>query len=235
VTESEWRESTHLFGLLEYAYRKVSGRRLLSYALFWVDQTRHLLPDRLGQRVDHYRALAADPTRSVKHASGTNGASRALNFASSSATEHAIDAAEELLHGDWVTAVLVSGRAIAQDRVYGPRVAPSHAQPAHELRVRFWAAADRVVSEQLFSLRCALGNPFRSPVCAPQWLTSTVLALAQVIDAGDLSALPILADALQEAGCDNEEVLNHCRGPGPHLCGCWVANLVLGKQFGETL
>ena len=41
--------------------------------------------------------------------------------------------------------------------------------------------------------------------------------------------MPILADALQDAGCDDEAVLAHCRGAGPHVRGCWVVDLVLGK------
>ena len=48
------------------------------------------------------------------------------------------------------------------------------------------------------------------------------------IEEGRLPA--ILADALQEAGCDNPDVLAHCRGPGPHVRGCWVVDLVLGKE-----
>jgi hypothetical protein len=43
--------------------------------------------------------------------------------------------------------------------------------------------------------------------------------------------MPILADALQDAGCDNEEVLDHCRAAdGVHVRGCWVVDLVLGKS-----
>ena len=41
--------------------------------------------------------------------------------------------------------------------------------------------------------------------------------------------MPILADALQDAGCDNDDILNHCRDDGPHVRGCWVVDLVLGK------
>ena len=40
----------------------------------------------------------------------------------------------------------------------------------------------------------------------------------------------ILADALQDAGCGNADILNHCRGDGPHVRGCWVVDLVLGKE-----
>ena len=42
--------------------------------------------------------------------------------------------------------------------------------------------------------------------------------------------LPILADALEEAGCGDAEILAHCRGPGPHVRGCWAVDLVLGKE-----
>jgi hypothetical protein len=71
--------------------------------------------------------------------------------------------------------------------------------------------------------------PFR-PAFSP-WLTGTVLSLAaQVYESRDFSAMPILADALQDAGCDSADVLDHCRGPGPHARGCWVVDLVLGKE-----
>jgi hypothetical protein len=43
-------------------------------------------------------------------------------------------------------------------------------------------------------------------------------------------AMPILADAMQDAGCDNEDILWHCREPGVHVRGCWVVDLVLGKE-----
>ena len=64
----------------------------------------------------------------------------------------------------------------------------------------------------------------------PEWRTSTVVQLAQGIYADRaFDRLPILADALQDAGCDNEDVLTHCRGTGPHARGCWVVDLILGK------
>jgi hypothetical protein len=70
-----------------------------------------------------------------------------------------------------------------------------------------------------------------SPICSPGWLTDTVLALArQMYASREFSAMPILADALQDAGCEEEQILNHCRGPGPHVRGCWVVDSVLGKE-----
>jgi hypothetical protein len=49
-------------------------------------------------------------------------------------------------------------------------------------------------------------------------------------DSRDFSSMPILANALQDAGCDKAEILDHRRGPGPHVRGCWVVDLVLGKS-----
>jgi hypothetical protein len=69
------------------------------------------------------------------------------------------------------------------------------------------------------------------PPFNPDWLTSTVTALARSMDKSrDYSSVPILADALEEAGCDNLDVLTHCRGPGPHASGCWVVDAILGKS-----
>jgi hypothetical protein len=81
-------------------------------------------------------------------------------------------------------------------------------------------------------IRCVFGLlPFRLVAFNPVWRTSTVVALAsQMYESRDFGAMPILADALQDAGCDNEDVLGHCRGPGPHVRGCWVVDLVLGKE-----
>ena len=80
-------------------------------------------------------------------------------------------------------------------------------------------------------LREIFGNPFRPVTFDPAWRTDTVLALArQMYASRDFGGMPILADALQDAGCDNPDVLNHCRGDGPHVRGCWVVDLVLGKE-----
>ena len=83
---------------------------------------------------------------------------------------------------------------------------------------------------QIRLIRDIFGNPFRPATFHPDWCTSTVTALArQMYELREFSALPILADALQDAECDNNDILGHCRGPGPHVRGCWVVDLVLGK------
>jgi hypothetical protein len=90
-----------------------------------------------------------------------------------------------------------------------------------------YAAARR---EQVDLFRDVLGNPFRPVSLDTPWLTPTVMSLArQMYEGRDFSLMPILADALQDAGCDSADVLDHCRGPGPHARGCWVVDLLLGQ------
>jgi hypothetical protein len=85
-------------------------------------------------------------------------------------------------------------------------------------------------AEQAPILREMVGNPFRPVALDPAWLTSDVLALARgIYDDRAFDRMPILADALQDAGCTNDDILNHCRGDGPHVRGCWVIDLLLGK------
>lgn len=86
-------------------------------------------------------------------------------------------------------------------------------------------------SYQVAVLRDIFGNPFRPAAFFPEWRTGTALSLArQMYESRDFSAMPVLADALQDAGCDNVEVLDHCRQPAEHVRGCWVVDLLLGKE-----
>lgn len=138
--------------------------------------------------------------------------------------------------------------------------------------VRQTAKAGMTSATQAALLRDIVGNPFRwrprrhkwfgaeegewGPL--QDWLTPTVLTIARrAYTEHDFVALPILADALEDAGCDNEDILRHCRGEeqhlvwvqermdhdyqevprrswrplrGPHVRGCWVLDLILGKE-----
>jgi hypothetical protein len=84
---------------------------------------------------------------------------------------------------------------------------------------------------QAHLLRDIFGNPFRPATFSPEWRTDTAVTLAsQLYDSRDFTAMLILADALQDAGCDNDDILSHCRGNGPHVRGCWAVDLVLGRE-----
>src|SRR5262245_16583388 len=85
--------------------------------------------------------------------------------------------------------------------------------------------------EQCGFIRDIFGNPFGKPKFNTKWRTDTALSLArQMYESRDFSAMPILADALQDAGCEDEQILTHCRDANQvHVRGCWVVDLVLGK------
>jgi hypothetical protein len=88
----------------------------------------------------------------------------------------------------------------------------------------------REEAHQVHVLRDIFGNPFRPVFLNPDWRTEAVLALAGAMyEDRDFSAMPILADALEDAGCDDPEILHHCRRSDPHQRGCWVLDCLLNK------
>jgi hypothetical protein len=95
-----------------------------------------------------------------------------------------------------------------------------------------WDAQEKRQSD-LF--RCLFGNPFRpTPAVRSSWLrwrSGTVGNIARAIYEGRrYEEMPVLADALEEAGCTTPDVLRHCRQPGEHGTGCWVVDLLTGRS-----
>jgi hypothetical protein len=106
---------------------------------------------------------------------------------------------------------------------------------------RYWTKADEWEKECTifcYIVRDSFADVFRPASIPPFWRTSAVLALARAtyeqrdLPSGALEPtyLAVLADALEEAGCDNQVILEHLRGPGPHVRGCWAVDLLLGKS-----
>jgi hypothetical protein len=98
----------------------------------------------------------------------------------------------------------------------------------------FWDIDPAEKEPQTHIIRDIFGNPFRPMTVDPSWLAwnnAAVSTLAQSIyDERAFDRLPLLADALAAAGCTNEEILAHCRSGGEHVRGCWLVDLVLGKE-----
>jgi hypothetical protein len=124
--------------------------------------------------------------------------------------------------------VMIAAEAAAMDGAGAVEMATWHKNKNDKAADRARAGERQA---QAVLIRDIFGNPFRPVTFSPEWRTSTAVALAsQMYESRDFGAMPILADALQDAGCDNDEVLGHCRGPGPHVRGCWVVDLVLGME-----
>jgi hypothetical protein len=98
-----------------------------------------------------------------------------------------------------------------------------------------WDGAERAAHAVQCDLLRDVFFPFFHPVrVAPawrEWQGGAAVQIAQEIyDRRRFEELPVLADALEDAGCDESAILDHCRGKGPHVRGCWVLDLVLGRE-----
>jgi hypothetical protein len=120
----------------------------------------------------------------------------------------------------------ISISTVAYATVYNPK-----AMARVQVTAGWRFIVEMTSSHQCPLLRDIIGNPFRPVALDPAWRTTAVLGLADAIYAHRAyDRLPILADALEEAGCTNADLLAHCRGPGPHVRGCGAVDLILGKS-----
>jgi hypothetical protein len=112
------------------------------------------------------------------------------------------------------------------------RLALHAGQEAAEWVGRWAVDAERKTQCNL--LRDIFGNPFRSAQLRPEWLAhhdGVAVRMARTIyEERTFADLPYLADALEEAGCDDSSILGHCREPGEHTRGCWVVDALLGNK-----
>jgi hypothetical protein len=91
------------------------------------------------------------------------------------------------------------------------------------------------LNRQTTLLRCVAGNPFRpGPPIEPAqktWNGGTIGKLALgIYNSRDFDRLTLLADAFEDAGCTDAELLGHLRGPGPHVRGCWAVDLLIQRS-----
>ena len=120
----------------------------------------------------------------------------------------------------------------AKNAAFAAGWATGHALYPEDSGNAWYATTKAEEAMQCQMLRCIIGNPFHvSPAIKPALLTPEPVALAQSIyDSRAFDRMPELADALEEAGCENREILDHCRSTGEHVRGCWVVDLILGKE-----
>lgn len=103
-----------------------------------------------------------------------------------------------------------------------------HAERAGAEVAATWAAELR---RQCELIRDVFGNPFRAVAPQSNWLIPAVTTLARCIyEEQATGRMHELADAVERAGCESRAVLEHCRGPGPHVRDCWVVDRILGKS-----
>jgi hypothetical protein len=214
MTEQEWLACDKPHPMLTYLRRRASKRKLRLYACGCCRRVWGLLRDERSRRAVEVAEQYADGLASYAKLKAGQGLARAVW------QEFAGD------HWDapWGTPEMWALRAAAQAAAAAGREAWQAA----------WGVADEHQGGHPDTLRDVFGNPFRPASLAPAWLAwegGTVGKLAQAIYEGRaFERLHVMADALEEAGCDNAGLLGHLRAPGRHVRGCWAVDLLLGKE-----
>lgn len=215
LTEAEWLAGINALRMIEYlGSLGVSDRKLRLFACaccrrFWPvlnERGRTIVEaaERYAEGDASLQELAALPreTRLVLGAQDWSNDSFAIHHAALQTLDE--DAWEAALHSSNVVAILED------------------------------VSWDREEAAQCALLRCLFGNPFRTVPWDPTWLSwhdALLVSMARrMYESGDFADMPVLADALEEVGCTDAAVLNHCRQAGEHVRGCWVVDLLLGKS-----
>jgi hypothetical protein len=234
MTDVKWLKCEDPEAMLTVLQNKVSDRKLRLFACACCHRIAHFVVDDRsrtaiaileqyadGQASDEQLVVADEANQEMLGRSGTEAAHDAATYTIACAVGVPQDgpSAVDTTKNARLTAHGAAGTiAIAPDRTQSKRAQ----QAARKVESR----------AQAVLLRDIFGNPFRPVAFAPEWRTDTAVSLGrQMYDAREFSAMPILADALQDAGCDDDDILQHCRDANqPHVRGCWVVDLVLGKE-----
>jgi hypothetical protein len=208
MTEADWTEAFDPLDMLAALGRACDERRIWQYVILCLEgigerQTAELIASRVGGTPDE---AALHSRRTVLH-------------------PHA----HALSGGGYSHGRKPISRSLAAQRARAGLAA---------LESSPWLAMERITQEtrhhlqrsQSAWLRCLFPGPCCSGKIDPSWRTSTVVSLTRGIHEDQaFDRLPILADALQDAGCPETAVLAHCRCLGPHVRSCFVVHLLLGE------
>jgi len=227
VIEAEWLACGDPCKMLWFVEEGNYNRPLRLFAVACCRQVWALLTDERSQRAVEVAERYAD------------------GVATEEELETAFEAAAEASFPRCLTGADEITRQAARLAYYAAAPVPLRSGTIHSLGweaayhvARFAAegSAAPVSTDLAHLLRDVLGLlPFRPPPSLPasvlRWNDGTVRRIAEgIYEERVFDRLPILADALLDAGCDDEELMLHLRSPGPHVKGCWALDLVLGKQ-----
>ena len=225
MTEAEWLDCTRPEPMLQFLRGKVSKRKLRLFACGCCRRIWRLLTHERSRRAVEAAERFADGRASKAELASFWVELDDLPFHSEQ--EVPSYAATYAARGSAWSAASSVPREAASEEAYSA----VHSKYWDWRREEVLSAAEQ---GQAALLRCLFGNPFHPPPPLPDavlaWNDGTVGRIARSIyDEQAFDRMPILADALLDAGCDNEELIQHCRTEGPHVRGCWAVDLILGK------
>jgi hypothetical protein len=214
MTEEEWLVASRPLKLLGSIRDRLTDRKLRLFACACCRRVWHLLPDPANRDLVAAVEDRPDGTRDdpVLWAA----------IEASSRREH------EWTDDNGYLAVKYLGRSY-----YKVRPLESAVVAAAKLDQRVRETGDTATegAAQAGLVRDIFGNSFQPVAFDPRWRTADTVGLARdIYDERAFDRLPLLADALMDAGCTDEQVIGHCRSEGPHVRGCWVVDMVLAKE-----
>jgi hypothetical protein len=231
MNEAQWLNCTDPLPMLEHIKWKANDRKLRLFAVACCRRVWHLMTERASRRAvavaerlaDHPDGKKRSALRSAAQQVGSDATgtiAQAVGKAAADALEPKI---ENFVHGIRRFTAVASALAAARSCKETTRAAQACE-----------AALLGEISLQGHLLHCIIGNPFRTSVLNPSWLSWRVGLLVSVAqrlyESRDFGELPILMDALEEAGCNDPAILEHGRQPPEmHGRGCFVVDLLLGK------
>jgi len=244
MTEQEWLKSADLWDMLDAVEGKVSERKKRFFALACCQRILHLLPDeRCRTGVEALEEYAKCGCSEDRYYDFVKKAAQPVLEAVRTYSNGVIDDSIEYLHVGpeepelppetvACNAALAVRYTLPDPLYYNLFTTAAHAAHAVALDGGLASAGEVEALAQRSLLRCICGPLLVKPIVLnPSWLTPTVVSLATAIyDDRAFDRMPILADALEDAGCDNQDILKHCRSGQEHVRGCWVVDLVLGKS-----
>jgi hypothetical protein len=226
MNESEWLACEGPRRMLKFLQGRVSHRKLRLFAVAYCRRIWDLLPDHRCRRAVQLAEAFAEGKGGIRRL-------RRVENASGPYYDHREDVPAERMGYFTGGAIFQLGQDPLASDIVADAASGAMAWSAPDTggdRVAVEAAKRIESVVQCLLLRCIVGNPFR-PVSPGLWITPAAVTVARdIYDRRDFAALPLLADLLEEAGCPEQSVLDHCRRPGKHARGCWVVDLVLGKS-----
>jgi hypothetical protein len=258
MTEAEWLTSTDFRAMIDFARGQASDRKLRLFSCACVRRVWHLLHDERSRHAvevsERYAdGLATDQELVAAVNAAYESAFRKIDFAFRRAAEVAVvhaakaawiisaDTAEYLEHPDpaseWVAKPGSDAWNTGYETVDAANVAslPPDARPRDYIRLP--ESRPRLADEKsrlCRLLREIVGNPWQPKLVDPawrEWNRGLVVELARMIyDSHAFDRMPILGDALEDAGCTDDTILRHCREPGEHVRGCWMLDAILGQE-----
>jgi hypothetical protein len=245
VTEAEWLAGCDVEGMLRLLQGKCSDRKLRLFALACCGRIAGHMTDARSRAAVAFAERYAE--EGVARRRGRPAVAKAAHAAGREAMRHLREPGET--GGEKLAALIAAQAAIAAwATTEANAVSCATCAASASASVAVWssltasqalpawdeAARRTELGQQAALLRDIAGNPFRRAAVDPAWLAwngGTVRNIAQAIYGEKaFERMPILADALEDAGCDDADILNHCRAPGVHVRGCWVVDLLLGKS-----